>query len=388
MKEIESLDLKNKKVIIRCDFNVPIKDGEILDDTRIVSALKTIKYCLRKNAKVILMSHLGRIKTKDDLAKNDLRIVAEHLSELLNKEVLFCPKTRGKELEEMINNMQNKDILLMQNTRYEDLDGNKESSNDKELGEYWASLGDVFINDAFGMIHRTHASNVGIAENIKEKAIGFLIMDEIDKLSTLDNPPHPFIVIMGGAKVSDKAKMMENLLKKCDYILVGGALANTFLVGEGYDLGSSLVEEESIKYCQKILKKYADKIILPIDFKVNNEISNRDYVIKDITEFNYDDVAMDIGDRSTKIFEKHLQKAKLVLWNGPLGAYEYSNYRRATLDVLKFLVDKDIKTIIGGGDIVAASIDYKDKIYHISTGGGATLKYLEGKKLPSLKIME
>lgn len=388
MKVISDINLENKKVIIRCDFNVPIKDNVIIDDTRIVKAMKTIKYCLKNNAKVILMSHLGKIKTKSDLSSNSLKIVADRLSELLKKKVLFVPVTSGKELETAINNMKNGDIILMENTRFEDLNGDKESSCDNELSKYWASLGDVFINDAFGMIHRNHASNVGIANYINEKAIGFLIEEELKNLEELNKPTHPFIVIMGGAKVKDKSKVINNLLKKCDKIILGGTLANTFLVAEGYDLGLSLIEEESISYCKRLLKKYNDKIILPIDFKVNTEISNRQYEIKDITEFNYDDIAMDIGPNSLKIFKKHLKTAKIVLWNGPVGAYEYSNYRKGTEDLLEFLVNNNIKTILGGGDIVAAATKYQDKIYHISTGGGATLKYLEGKTLPSLKIME
>ena len=388
MKVISDINLENKKVIIRCDFNVPIKDNVIIDDTRIVKAMKTIKYCLKNNAKVILMSHLGKIKTKSDLSSNSLKIVADRLSELLKKKVLFVPVTSGKELETAINNMKNGDIILMENTRFEDLNGDKESSCDNELSKYWASLGDVFINDAFGMIHRNHASNVGIANYINEKAIGFLIEEELKNLEELNKPTHPFIVIMGGAKVKDKSKVISNLLKKCDKIILGGTLANTFLVAEGYDLGLSLIEEESISYCKRLLKKYNDKIILPIDFKVNTEISNRQYEIKDITEFNYDDIAMDIGPNSLKIFKKHLKTAKIVLWNGPVGAYEYSNYRKGTEDLLEFLVNNNIKTILGGRDIVAAATKYQDKIYHISTGGGATLKYLEGKTLPSLKIME
>ena len=388
MKNIKDINLKNKKVIIRCDFNVPIKDGVIVDDTRIVRALKTIKYVLSKDAKVILMSHLGRVKTKEDMESNSLKIVADRLSELLEKEVKFIPFTRGKEVENAVDEMNPKDIILIENTRYEDLNKELESSCDEELSKYWADLGDVFINDAFGLIHRSHASNVGIAKNIDEKAIGFLIEDELNHLQELDNPPHPFIVIMGGNKVSDKSKVINNLLKKCDKILIGGALANTFLAAEGYDLGSSQVEEKSISYCKRILKKYEDKIILPIDFKVNTEFSNKGYEIKDITEFNYDNIAMDIGSTSTKIFKNHLKGAKIVLWNGPLGAYEYSNYKQGTEEILSYLVENNIKTIIGGGDMVAAATIYKDSLYHISTGGGATLKYLEGKKLEALKVME
>ena len=241
MKKITDLDVGNKKVLIRCDFNVPLKDGKIIDDTRIREALKTISYCLEQNAKVILFSHLGRIKEEADLEKNNLQIVASRLSELLNKEVTFIAETRGQNLEKAIENMQNGDVILVQNTRYEDLNGKKESSNDIELGKYWASLGDVFINDAFGTIHRAHASNVGIATNMQNRsAFGFLIEKELNALSSLDNPEHPFIVILGGAKVSDKIGVIENLVTKSDKILIGGGMAFTFLKAQGIEIGKSL----------------------------------------------------------------------------------------------------------------------------------------------------
>ena len=228
MKTIKDMDLNNKKVIIRCDFNVPIKEGKIIDDTRIKASLETINYCLEHNAKVILMSHLGRVKEEADLAKNDLKPVAERLSTLLNKEVKFISVTRGEALENAINEMQPQDVILMQNTRYEDLDGKKESSNDAELGAYWASLGEIFINDAFGTIHRAHASNVGIATHLPS-AFGFLIEKELTALKTLDNPEHPFVVVLGGAKVKDKIGVIENLVTKADKILIGGGMAFTFL---------------------------------------------------------------------------------------------------------------------------------------------------------------
>ena len=268
MKKITDLDINNKKVLIRCDFNVPLKDGKIIDDTRIKAALQTINYCLEQNAKIILFSHLGRIKEESDLKKNDLKVVATRLSELLNKEVLFINETRGKNLEQAISNMQPQDIILVQNTRYEDLEGKKESSNDKELGKYWASLGDYFINDAFGTIHRAHASNVGIATNMPEKsAIGFLIEKELNALSVLDHPTHPFVVVLGGGKVADKIGVIENLVKKADKILIGGAMAFTFLKAKGLEIGSSLLDEENIPFCQNVLKDYAAKIILRNGFR-------------------------------------------------------------------------------------------------------------------------
>ena len=390
MKTIKDMDIDSKKVIIRCDFNVPIKDGKIIDDTRIKASLKTINYCLEHNAKIILLSHLGRVKEEADLPKNDLAPVATRLSELLNKEVLFIPKTRGSEVEEAISKMQPTDIVLLQNTRYEDLDGKKESSNDPELGKYWASLGDVFINDAFGTIHRAHASNVGIASNLPA-AVGFLIDEELTALSELNDPKHPFIVILGGAKVSDKIGVIENLVTKADKILIGGGMTFTFLKAEGYEVGTSLVDQENIEFCTKMLKEYPDKIVLPVDAKVTTEYSNdTPTTIKDITEFEYNEMGLDIGPKTIQTFESHLKDASIVVWNGPLGVYEFSNYQGGTKELLKYLVDNNIKVILGGGDIVAAAatLGYKDKVYHASTGGGATLEYLEGKKLPGIEIIK
>lgn len=386
MKTIKDMDLNNKKVIIRCDFNVPIKEGKIIDDTRIKASLETINYCLEHNAKVILMSHLGRVKEEADLAKNDLKPVAERLSTLLNKEVKFIPVTRGEALENAINEMQPQDVILMQNTRYEDLDGKKESSNDAELGAYWASLGEIFINDAFGTIHRAHASNVGIATHLPS-AFGFLIEKELTALKTLDNPEHPFVVVLGGAKVKDKIGVIENLVTKADKILIGGGMAFTFLKAEGFNIGASLLDEESLDFCTEMLKKHSDKIILPVDVAVTTEYSEtEEYKVKDINELAYNEMGLDIGPKTLEIFEKNLLSAKIVVWNGPLGVYEFNKYKESTDKLLKYLVENNIKTILGGGDIVAAAstAGYKDKVYHASTGGGATLEYLEGKELPGI----
>lgn len=390
MKTIKDLNIDNKKVIIRCDFNVPLKDGKIIDDTRIVSSLQTINYCLDKNAKVILLSHLGRVKEEADLAKNDLAPVAVRLEELLGKKVTFINKTRGEELEQAINNMQDKDIILIQNTRYEDLDGKKESKNDEELGKYWASLADVFINDAFGTIHRAHASNVGIASNIPS-AFGFLIEKELTALSALDSPEKPFIVVLGGAKVADKIGVIENLVTKADKILIGGGMAFTFLKAEGYKIGTSLLDQDNIEFCTRILKDYANKIVLPVDVAVTTEYSNEEeYKIRDITEIAYNEMGLDIGPKTKEIFANYLKDAKTVIWNGPLGVYEFEKYKKHTDELLNFLVDNNIKTILGGGDIVAAAsaANIKDKVYHASTGGGATLEYLEGKKLPGIEAIK
>ena len=391
IKTIKDFDIKDKKVLIRCDFNVPIKDGKIVDDNRIVSSLPTIEYALEEGAKVILLSHLGRVKEKADLKKNDLKVVSSRLSELLGKEVEFVNSTRGNELESAINSMNNGDVVLIQNTRYEDLNGKKESSNDVELGKYWASLGDIFINDAFGTIHRSHASNVGIATYLPS-GVGFLVEKELNALKTLDNPERPYVVILGGSKVSDKIGVIDNLVTKADYILIGGGMAFTFLKAAGYEIGKSLLEEEKLDYCKNILSKYREKIILPTDVvlskKVFEEVEVRETTIKDIGD---DEIGVDVGENTVYQFEKYLSDAKVVVWNGPLGVYEVDRFRKGTLDILKYLTDNNIKTIIGGGDtaaIVSSNEELKSKLYHTSTGGGATLEYLEGKELPGIKALD
>ena len=388
MKTIRDLNIDNKKVIIRCDFNVPIKDGKITDDTRIVGALDTIKYCLDHNAKIILLSHLGRVKETEDLDKNNLAPVAKRLSELLEKDILFSEYTRGEELEETVNSMEPGDIILVQNTRYEDLNGKKESGNDEELGKYWASLGEVFINDAFGTIHRAHASNCGIAAHLPS-GFGFLVEKELNALSVLDNPEHPFVVVLGGAKVEDKIGVIENLVKKADKILIGGGMAFTFLKAQGKEIGKSLLDENNIEFCVDMLENYKDKIELPEDFAVTHEFTN-DEEYRESTEIAPDEMGLDIGSKTLEKYENILKDAAIVIWNGPLGVYEFEKYKKNTDNLLKFVVDNNIKTILGGGDIVAAATQagYKDKVYHASTGGGATLEYLEGKKLPGIEAIK
>ena len=390
MKTIKDINLENKKVLIRCDFNVPMKEGKIVDDTRITAALPTIQYALDNNAKVILFSHLGRVKEEADLAKNNLASVAKRLEELLNQSVTFIEETRGEKLENAINNMKEKDVILVQNTRYEDLDGKKESKNDPELGKYWASLGDVFVNDAFGTIHRAHASNVGIASHL-ESCIGFLIEKELTALKELDNPEHPFIVVLGGAKVADKIGVIENLVKTADKILIGGGMAFTFLKAEGYEIGNSLLDEENIEFCKNIVKEYPNKIVLPVDVAITTEYSEKEeYKVKDISDLEYNEMGLDIGPNTESLFENYLKDAKIAVWNGPLGVYEFEKYKQGTNHILQFIVDNNIKVILGGGDIVAAASTsgYKDKVYHASTGGGATLEYLEGKTLPGLEAIK
>ncbi len=389
-KTIRDFNLKNKKVIIRCDFNVPIKDGKIIDDTRIKNSLETIKYAIDKNAKVILLSHLGRIKEESDKLKNNLDVVAKRLSKLLNKKVTFVDEVVGEKVETAISKMKDKDVILLQNTRYEDLDGKKESKCDLEFAKQLASYGDIFINDAFGTIHRAHASNYGISKYL-ESGIGFLVEKELEKLSILNNPKAPFIIIMGGAKVADKIGVIDNLLPKCDKLLIGGGMAFTFLQAEGYEIGNSIFDADSLEYCQKLLKEYPNKIVLPIDVACSMEYKDSDKRIeKDINEIDFHEMGLDIGEKTLNLFEKYLKEAKTVFWNGPLGVYEFSLYAKNTDELLTYLGKSKAKVVLGGGDIVAAAskLSITDKFYHVSTGGGATLEYLSGKELPGLENIE
>ena len=390
-KTIRDYDLSGKKVIIRVDFNVPIKDGEITDDNRIKASLETINYAISNNAKVILMSHLGRIKTEEDKIKNTLEPVALRLSELLDKEIIFVDETRGKILEDAISELKPGEILLMENTRFEDLNNKAESSNSEELGKYWASLGDIYINDAFGTSHRSHASNVGIASNLPN-GIGFLIEKEIKEIEqTIKNPQRPFTVILGGSKVKDKIGVIENLVNIADYILIGGAMAYTFLKASGIEIGLSLLDEESIDFCKNILKKYSDKIILPIDsvnaLEISDEVPPRECFINEIKE---NEIGLDIGYNTVKLFKQYLQKSKTIIWNGPLGYFEIEAFSNGTKKICEVLKEIDAKKIVGGGDTGAAIIEfgYKDSVSFISTGGGASLEMLEGKKLPGIEIIE
>ena len=386
MKTIRDYDLNGQKVLIRVDFNVPIKDGIITDDNRIKESLKTIDYAISNNAKVILFSHLGRVKEESDLAKNDLLPVSKRLSELLGKEVKFINQTRGKELEDAVNNMANGDIILVQNTRYEDLDGKKESSNDAELGKYWSSLGDIFINDAFGTSHRAHASNVGIASHLPS-GIGFLIEKELNNMMpVINNPEHPFTVILGGSKVSDKIGVIDNLTPKCDYLLIGGGMAYTFLKSMGKEIGQSLCEDEYLDYCKELLHK-TDKIILPIDNVVSTSLESNDcHITEDISS---NEMGLDIGPKTIELFSEYIKKSKTVIWNGPMGVFENKLYQNGTKGVCEAF-NNDQTVIVGGGDSAAAVINfgYADHVSHISTGGGASLELLEGKVLPGIEVIE
>lgn len=388
-KSIRDFDLNNKKVIIRVDFNVPMKDGIITDDNRIKMSLKTLNYALEKNAKVILLSHLGRVKEESDKEKKSLRPIATRLSQLLNKEVIFSSATRGEELEENINSLKKGEVLLIENTRFEDLNGKLESGNDEALGKYWASLGDIFINDAFGTCHRAHASNVGIASNL-ESGIGFLVEEELNKLElAINNPDKPYAVILGGSKVSDKIGVIKNLVGICDYILIGGGMAYTFLKSQGFEIGKSLLDEESLDFCKDILNEYKNKIYLPVDSIVSKEI-DKDVNIKLNEEFENDDIGLDIGPKTIEKYEEILEKCNTVVWNGPVGMFENDKYSNGTKKLLDKLSKLDIKVIIGGGDTASAAINlgYSNSFTHISTGGGASLELLEGKILPGISIIE
>ena len=390
-KTIRDFNLNNKKVLIRVDFNVPMKDKKIIDDNRIKESLETINYAIENNAKVILFSHLGRIKEESDLEKNSLEPVAKRLSELLNKEVKFSKETRGPILESMIENMQKKDVILVQNTRYEDLYGKQESKNDSDLGKYWASLGDIFINDAFGTCHRAHASNVGIAANLPS-GLGFLVEKEIKNLEiALKDEIHPYTVILGGAKVNDKIGVIESLAKKADYLLIGGAMSYTFLKAQDKNIGKSLLDIESIDFCKEMLEKYKGKIILPIDSVNSKEISsNKDVTTTDIDNIKEDEIGLDIGPKTVELFKQYLEKSKLIVWNGTLGYSEIEEFKNGTVGVLEILKNIDAIKIIGGGDTAASVINfgYKDTMTHISTGGGASLEFLEGKKLPGIEAVD
>ncbi|UBH22932.1 phosphoglycerate kinase [Macrococcus armenti] len=388
-KIVSDLELKDKKVLVRADFNVPMKDGNITNDNRIVEALPTIKYIIEQGGKVILFSHLGKVKTEEDKAKLSLQPVAARLSELLNKDVQFVAETRGEKLESAINALQSGDVLLFENTRFEDVDGKKESKNDPELGKYWASLGDVFVNDAFGTAHREHASNVGVATHL-ETAAGFLMEKEIKFIGgVVENPERPFVAILGGAKVSDKIGVIENLLKVADKVLIGGGMAYTFLKAQGKEIGHSLLEEDKIDLAKDLMERGKDKLVLPVDAKVTKEFSNDGEIeAVAIDHIPADLQALDIGPKTVELFAKELEGAKTVVWNGPMGVFEMSNFAKGTVGVCKAIAElKDATTIIGGGDSAAAAMDlgFADKFTHISTGGGASLEYLEGKALPGIK---
>jgi len=377
MKLVTDIDVSNKKVILRCDFNVTINDGVIINDEKIMSSLKTIKYLIENNSKIIIMSHLGRIKTEEDKKENSLRLVYERLNEVLDVNILFCEDTRGLKLEEMIQNLNPGEILLMENTRYEDVDGNKESSNDEELSKYWASLGEVFINDAFGMTHRKHVSTNGIAKHLPS-AVGFLIQKELEGLELVIKPKKPFVVVMGGAKVGDKINLIESILKKCDYLLLGGGIANTFLA-INHEVGKSLVSEDSLEAVKKLLNEHSEKIIMPIDVVVESGL-------KSLDEITTNDAIYDIGDYSLLEYQKYINQANTIFINGTVGLYENEAYANGTKRILQMCTESEGKVVLGGGDALASAQRFNITDYdHISTGGGATLDYIGSGKLNCLE---
>ena len=391
-KTIRDVDLKGKVVLMRVDFNVPMKDGKITDENRIVQALPTIKYALDHDAKLVLFSHLGRVKTEEDKATNSLAPVAKRLAELLGQPVNFIPETRGEKLEKAIKAMKNKDIVMFENTRFEDIDGKKESKNDPELGAYWASLGEVFVNDAFGTAHRAHASNAGIAANIKTTVAGFLMEKEINFIGgAVDNPVRPFVAILGGAKVSDKISVIENLINKADKILICGAMAYTFYKALGYEVGTSKCELDFVDFAKGLLEKAQGKLVLPIDTVVAPEFAeDAASTVVDSDKIPADQMGMDIGPKTLELFKKELVGAKTVVWNGPAGVFEFDKFAKGTNGICTILANLEgATTIIGGGDSAAAAIKlgFADKFTHISTGGGASLEYLEGKALPGVEII-
>lgn len=391
---VKDVELKGKKVLVRVDFNVPLKDGVITNDNRISAALPTIKYILEHGGHAILFSHLGRVKEEADKEGKSLAPVAADLAKKLGQDVAFLPGvTRGAELEAAINALKDGEVLLVENTRFEDVDGKKESKNDPELGKYWASLGDgIFVNDAFGTAHRAHASNVGISANVEKAVAGFLLENEIAYIKeAVENPVRPFVAILGGSKVSDKIGVIENLLEKADKVLIGGGMTYTFYKAQGIEIGNSLVEEDKLEVAKALLEKANGKLILPVDSKEANAFA--DYTeVKDTDGEAVDPgfLGLDIGPKSIAKFDQELTGAKTVVWNGPMGVFENPDFQAGTIGVMDAIVKQPgVKSIIGGGDSAAAAINLgrADKFSWISTGGGASMELLEGKVLPGLAAL-
>ena len=391
---VKDVELKGKKVLVRVDFNVPVKDGVITNDNRITAALPTIKYILEQGGRAVLFSHLGRVKEEADKEGKSLAPVAADLAAKLGQEVKFIPGvTRGAELEAAVNALEDGQVLLVENTRFEDVDVKKESKNDPELGKYWASLGDgIFVNDAFGTAHRAHASNVGISANVEKAVAGFLLENEIAYIKeAVEAPERPFVAILGGSKVSDKIGVIENLLAKADKVLIGGGMTYTFYKAQGIEIGNSLVEEDKLDVAKALLEKANGKLILPVDSKEANAFA--DYTEVKDTEGEAVDpgfLGLDIGPKSIAEFDKALTGAKTVVWNGPMGVFENPDFQAGTIGVMDAIVKQPgVKSIIGGGDSAAAAINLgrADKFSWISTGGGASMELLEGKELPGLAAL-
>ena len=386
-KTIKDFDLKDKKVIIRVDLNVPIINNIIQDDTRIKACIKTIKYAINNGARVILLSHLGKVKTFDDKKNNSLYTVSVKLSEYLGKDVIFSYDTCSDKLISTIDSLKNGEVLLIENTRFEDLNDKRESNCDISLAKYWASLGDIFINDAYGTCHRNHASVTGIPKFLPS-GIGFLVEEEIHKIdSILDCDTHPFTIVLGGKKVDDKIVLIQNFCKIADKVLIGGAMSFTFLKALGYNVGLSIVSDEHLDFCKSILDTYADKIVLPCDFVVMND---RKVMIKNISDFNDEDAGYDVGSETIKLFEDVLKDSKRVILNGPMGMFEDDRFVNGTKKIFELIEKYDIKTVIGGGDSASSvsKLGFEDVFYHVSTGGGATMKYLEDRNLVGIEVID
>lgn len=399
MRKKSIRDLKNldgKTVLVRLDLNVPFENDKITDNNRIIASLETIKYLKEKGTKIVLFSHLGRIASEEDKKKKSLKIVANELERILKEKVVFVENTRGEKLEQAVKNLQKGEILLVENTRFEDVkDGNVvnyESKCNEDLGRYWASLGDIFVNDAFGTLHRKHASNYGISLFIKEKVIGLLVEKELKMLNLLkENPEHPFVVILGGAKVSDKAPMITSMLKIADKVIIGSAMSYTFLYAKGHNMGDSLLDKSKVEFAKKLMEEYPDKLIIAPDSIAVKSLQESDEELKSYENIPDGYNGADIGDKSIELIQNQLDNAKTVFWNGPVGIIEQARFRRGS----KAILDKMTKlenaiTIIGGGDsaLMASQLNAKDKLTYISTGGGASITYLEDGKMDSLELIE
>lgn len=377
MKTIKEFELTGKKVILRSDFNVSIKDGKIISNERITAELPTINYLIERGAKVIIMSHLGKIKGEEDKKKNTLYIVYEELLKLINTKIIFSPATHGKILEEKISFLQNGEVLLMENTRYEDLENKKESNCDEELSRYWASLGDIFINDAFGMTHRKHASNYGINKFLPT-GIGFLIENEIRGLAPIVKPQKPFTIIMSGAKLEDKLSLIKSLVPKCDKLLLGGGIANTFLAVNN-NIGQSLASHDLISEAQNLISIYKERIIMPVDVKVKNDTKS---LVKDISDITDNDIILDIGPKTLELYKKYISASETIFLNGTVGKYEEEGFEDGTKEILDAVSKTEAYSVIGGGDALSSAEYFKiNDFSFISTGGGATLNYIATEKL-------
>ncbi|MDI3548354.1 MAG: phosphoglycerate kinase [Halanaerobiales bacterium] len=389
-KTLKDIDFKGKKTLVRVDFNVPLEDGRITDDTRIRAALPTIQFLVREGARVILMSHLGRPKGK---VVDELRMdpVAERLADLLGQEVSKVDDCIGEEVKKAVAQMKDGDVLLLENTRFHP----EEKANDPEFARELASIADVFVSDAFGAAHRAHASTVGVTEYLPSVA-GFLLQRELEALGeVMENPEHPFVAILGGAKVSDKIGVIRNLLDKVDYLLVGGGIANTFLAAQGYEMGESLVEEDKLDLARDLLKEAEEKgveLVVPTDVVIADEFKpDANYKVVPVDQIPADWQSLDSGGTETlKKYTEIIKKAKTVIWNGPIGVFEMDAFAKGTNAIARALAESDAKTIIGGGDSAAAikKAGLEDKMTHISTGGGASLMFFEGKPLPGVEALD